>query len=118
MKRILLIFMLVALPLQMTWAAMAAYCSHEAGASARHLGHHFHNHKTSTDDPSSDPARGTSKAHADCHFCQAAGHNVIQPALAEHQFDKRNLVQVGFVPHSYSSFFPEGPDRPRWPRFA
>lgn len=118
MKRMFLILMLVALPLQMTWAAMAAYCSHEVGASARHLGHHVHTHTTSPDDSSPDPASGSGKAHADCHFCQLTGHGVIQSVVTALPFGESTLVQAGFVSHRYSSFIPEGPDRPRWPRFA
>ena len=36
--------MLALLPLQFSWAAVAAYCGHETGQHAEHLGHHEHRH--------------------------------------------------------------------------
>jgi hypothetical protein len=44
MTRILLIFLLTMLPLQMTWAVAAVYCVHESSASVTHVGHHEHEH--------------------------------------------------------------------------
>ncbi|WP_088283830.1 DUF2946 family protein [Ideonella sp. A 288] len=44
MRRWLAILMLTLLPLQFSWAAVAAYCGHETGEHAQHLGHHEHLH--------------------------------------------------------------------------
>lgn len=44
MHRWLAILLLALLPLQFSWAAVAAYCGHESGAASRHLGHHEHQH--------------------------------------------------------------------------
>ena len=44
MRRWLSILMLTLLPLQFSWAAVAAYCGHETGQHAEHLGHHEHQH--------------------------------------------------------------------------
>ena len=45
MKKFLAIFLLVLLPLQFSWAAVAGYCQHEAGVTANHPGHHTHDHQ-------------------------------------------------------------------------
>lgn len=45
MRRVLLVVLVVLLSLQWTWAAAAAYCRHEVGAGASHLGHHAHEHE-------------------------------------------------------------------------
>jgi hypothetical protein len=42
MRRWLSIFLLVLLPAQFSWAAIAAYCGHEADAAVQHFGHHQH----------------------------------------------------------------------------
>ncbi|NCV41106.1 MAG: hypothetical protein EBW11_11190 [Betaproteobacteria bacterium] len=41
MRKFLAIFLLVLLPLQFSWAAVAGYCQHEAGVTANHPGHHL-----------------------------------------------------------------------------
>lgn len=44
MSRLLLVFLFHLLPLQMTWGAAAAYCSHGQGCESGHFGHHSHQH--------------------------------------------------------------------------
>ena len=44
MHRIFAIVLLVLLPLQFSWAAVASYCGHETQAGAEHFGHHDHQH--------------------------------------------------------------------------
>lgn len=39
MKRWLFILLMLALPLQLSFAAVASYCGHEEGAAAQHFGH-------------------------------------------------------------------------------
>lgn len=42
MRRWLAVLLLVLLPFQFSWAAVASYCGHETGAAASHVGHHDH----------------------------------------------------------------------------
>ena len=42
MRRWLSILLLVFLPFQFSWAAVAGYCQHEADAASQHFGHHEH----------------------------------------------------------------------------
>ena len=51
MRRWLLIFLLFLLPLQLSWAASAAYCEHERDTQPGHWGHH------------EDEPRGTDRTH-------------------------------------------------------
>jgi hypothetical protein len=44
MRRWLSIFLLIVLPLQISWAVAATYCQHETG-STKHFGHHDHKHQ-------------------------------------------------------------------------
>lgn len=52
MRRWLLIFLLLLLPFQLSWAASAAYCQHERDTQPGHWGHH------------EDEPRGTDRTHA------------------------------------------------------
>jgi len=83
MRRWLAILMLTLLPLQFSWAAVAAYCGHETGKHAQHLGHHEHQHtgQAATD---ADGAPADQKTPAgfdfDCGHCH--GSCASMPALA------------------------------------
>jgi len=45
MRRVLTLFLLLVLPLQLSWAVAAVYCQHEAVAQeSTHVGHHEHQH--------------------------------------------------------------------------
>lgn len=80
MRRWLLIFLVVLLPMQLSWAAVASYCQHESDAAttSQHVGHHEHQHEAdaasvSTDhgDPSANPTTATDAVDVDCGTCHA-----------------------------------------------
>lgn len=64
MRRWLYLFLLVLLPLQSSWAVVAAYCAHEARALT-HLGHHEH-----------------SRAHAAQPVAQTSALDATAPAVS------------------------------------
>lgn len=78
LRRWLALLLLVLLPTQAAWAAMARYCVHET-AAAGHVGHHEHaphGHATAVADITADPAADSASpmpAHdcADCHGSHA-----------------------------------------------
>ncbi|WP_431257108.1 hypothetical protein ACQ86G_20830 [Roseateles chitinivorans] len=45
MRRWLTVFLLILLPLQLSWAVAATYCAHEADPAVNHIGHHQHRHE-------------------------------------------------------------------------
>ncbi|TXI25184.1 MAG: hypothetical protein E6Q67_01495 [Roseateles sp.] len=55
MRRWLCLLLMVLLPLQFSWAVAAAYCGHEAGGAARHVGHHAHEHAASKAEAGASP---------------------------------------------------------------
>ncbi len=73
MRRWLTVFLLILLPLQLSWAVAATYCAHEADPAASHVGHHQHRHEADPAGPAdvadaADPAGHASpdlKAKAD-----------------------------------------------------
>lgn len=83
MRKCLLIFLLMFLPLHFTWAAAAGYCRHESNVSpvslSNHFGHHDHQHQTDDGNKqdkqssaaSSDIKIKTEASDADCTACHA-----------------------------------------------
>ena len=79
MRRFILVFMMVLLPLQWSWAAAASVCGHESEGA--HVGHHEHRHE-GHDAPEVTPApmapdapgdTGPSDFHPDCQVCHGLG---------------------------------------------
>lgn len=69
MRRFILIFMMVLLPLQWSWAAAASVCAHEQGTS--HFGHHEHQH-ASGEAVHADDGQALVD-HPDCQGCHGVG---------------------------------------------
>lgn len=77
MHRWLAILLLALLPLQFSWAAVAAYCGHEPGQQSEHLGHHEHEHQHAQATPhdgvaSEEGPSGPSGFDVDCGHCHAS----------------------------------------------
>ena len=116
MRRWLAILMLTLLPLQFSWAAVAAYCGHESGQHAQHLGHHEHQHTgQAAADKGSAPADQSAPAGFafDCGHCHGTCASMPAPvdgttplALASHPVTpvKGTLRTIAQSP----------PERPQW----
>jgi hypothetical protein len=108
MRRWLVIFLLVLLPLQLSWAAVAPYCQHEADATTQHFGHHQHKHQAATADELSAADAGdiaSFAVDADCSACHAGC------AAAMAAFPSLALDAAPALPGS-----PKGQrERPNWP---
>lgn len=109
MKKIVLILLLLTLPLQMSWAAAGAYCRHEQGEQARHLGHHGHQHK---DGHENKDGKDSGKAHGDCGYCHGIGGQALFPASADLHAIRFPSAPIAAAPFYYSSYIPDGPRRP------
>ncbi|WP_136416097.1 cation efflux protein, CzcI family [Herbaspirillum sp. ST 5-3] len=112
MKKFLLIFLLMLLPYQFSWAAAAVYCQHETERTTQHFGHHSHAHdaKSDTVKDSGNPF----KIHTDCEYCHLACQS---PFVAEEHpiVVPDGLIYSQTLPAlSYSSHIPDGPRRPDW----
>ncbi len=72
MRVLMCVLLLVLLPLQSGWAAMATYCTHESEAQSHRVGHHAHaHHKVTT---AQGNAGTSADFDADCAHCH--GHVV------------------------------------------
>ncbi len=115
MRSWVIIAMMVLLPLQLTWAATAAYCAHESGQRASHVGHHEHPHAKADERAGATDIGKLSAAKGDldcgtCHMgCLALlgkTDQVAAPAAA---------LMPGGDTLAHASAPDTRPDRPQWP---
>jgi hypothetical protein len=112
MRRWLAILLVVFLPLQVSWAAVADYCSHEHGKAAQHFGHHDDEHEAGigASDDNPQPAGKSGLGHDHSHLSGFLGL-LSEPALS-------NLSALPPLLSSdepgYSFLPPEEPERPNW----
>lgn len=71
MRSWFLIFLVVFLPMQLSWAAVAGYCEHETQATAQHVGHHEHQHQADDQATDSDNSKAFGSFDTDCGACHA-----------------------------------------------
>lgn len=119
-RRWLSILLLVLLPLQFGWTAVAAYCEHETRTESQHLGHHEHpepGHENSWEAHLASPDAPSGGFHFDCGHCHgqiAVLHLLVADLPAD-------LSGGSFVaaPSDASRAPPSPrPERPQWARLA
>ncbi|UBM07794.1 cation efflux protein, CzcI family [Cupriavidus metallidurans] len=125
MRRLLLVFLAILLPLQFAWAGAAAYCAHEKATSvdARqwHFGHHTHEHKAADSDRQTQDAKDSKSAKlpdGDCNACHFPGSHGLFSELA--MTGDYPFVTVHYQPRTsaFGSIPSPVPDRPQWSRLA
>lgn len=119
MRRWIAIFLMIVLPLQLSWAVAASYCQDEQGSGAQHFGHHFHADQDGVAvSPSPLKNKAPSQQHADLD-CGCAGHlcgahmlptGVDTPLAPDYERQHAVLVLV-----AYQSADPPRIERPNWP---
>ena len=114
MNRWLTIFLLVLLPLQLSWAAGAVYCQHETASTASHFGHHVHQHKAGAD--SSNPS-ANGAIDTDCGTCHAGCASAIFEPVSLPTVTMSSDMHSGY-PFRFSSHPPSLPERPNWADLA
>lgn len=121
MRRWFLIFLIVLVPVQLSWAAVASYCQHESGVTAQHLGHHEHQHEASAEPSNDGDPHAKSKfvgaVDVDCGTCHAGSCSAMLQSF--------NLVMVKLPSEANSpsvlhlSSQPASlPERPNWAHLA
>ena len=119
MRRFVLLFLMLILPLQWSWAAVASVCRHETGSAAQYLGHHDHEHAAVLNDTTADTTTDTDGVNvwfdADCcsyHGLSLAGQISVPAAHAV----CNGSVLLGYSAHSKPDHVPDQPQRPPLPR--
>ena len=113
MRRRIAILLLLLLPFQFCWSAAAAYCQHEGGVSAAHLGHHFHVHKTAS--KAGKDASALSGLDSDCPSCvlHADGPS-LPPDMPSLGASVAHVAPVPSAVIAAPSPPPSLPERPKW----
>lgn len=105
MKRLLILFLLVLMPLQIVWAASGACCGTDDDAAARHVCHAWQQQCDEDDGAVADDGCDC------CHHSPSGALVGFQPPLMA----AGRLPRVGFVGPDYTSHIPDlvpPPDRP------
>ncbi len=117
MLRRFIVFLMLVVPLQLAWGAVAAYCEHEGEAMSDHFGHHAHEHDSST--KTIEPSDGTDTSNFDLD--SGAGHVadsiVLCSGIADLNFDGSNCV-LRPAASFHLTFFSAKPERPKWSGLA
>ena len=113
MRRWLVVFMLLVLPLQFAWAAAAPYCAHEdASAASKNPGHHHHELQVVSDAAKAgDDGAGNGVNHTDCASCHAGAAATLPLPAAKLAAAPRDVLREQ-PPPRYRSHTPSGPERP------
>ncbi len=117
MRRLLMILMLMLMPLQLSWAAVASYCQHETGVAASHIGHHEHEHQANAVEPDPDNAKSLGTLDADCGFCHACGATIVSSIRDVSQISVVSRFATRHHDRAGSAFLSR-PERPNWAALA
>lgn len=115
MRRWLALLLLCLLPLQVSWAAVADYCTHEHGRAAQHFGHHDEEHPASSAPSDDGPDRSAKLGH-DCKHLSGFVGLVAEPCVATSP--PCRSVQPRDAPSVFPALPPDQPERPQWSRPA
>jgi hypothetical protein len=110
-----LVLLILLVPLQLSWAAVSAYCEHETAAASQHVGHHEHQHQSdqSTHRDDSGPDSKSSNFDADCGVCHVSCSMAVCDGIAPLNFAGVNAVFAP-PPAFHLTLFSSKPTRPKW----
>lgn len=117
MRRRLILLLLLVLPFQLSWAAVAGYCQHEAGLSAHHPGHHEHKHQAEASKNSVPEASPAGSVDNDCGTCHA-GCGMAPFGAAAIALASRVSLAIPWLAARHLSPPSAPPERPNWLRLA
>jgi hypothetical protein len=123
MRRWIAIVMLMLLPAQMSWAAVAAYCAHErSGAAAPHVGHHDHGGHAhalaaASSEAADEGAAPSASPDADCGHCH--GHCTALPVPhGEALLPSGTASHASILDAPWAVRADARPERPQWAGLA
>lgn len=113
MRRWLLVFLLVLLPLQLTWAASSTYCQHESKLSTQHFGHHAHKHAKVPSGNDDAVSTELTSVENDCGVCHA---NCSVAFQSSSQTLRLIAEPMRMAAHAalYLARYQDLPERPQW----
>ena len=115
MRRYVILFLLVLMPLQLSWAAVGSYCDHESGQQAQHLGHHPHQHTEGKGAADNKPGniKQPGGTHADCSVCHA-GAAIASVDESSTPGSSAGAKSISWCSDHAPSALKDRPERPKW----
>ncbi|MRW92058.1 hypothetical protein GJ699_18855 [Duganella sp. FT80W] len=117
MLRRSVLLLITLLALQFSWSVLAAYCMHESGSAAQHLGHHpdsDNGHSVAQQDSSPDAKKSSPHTH-----CASCAHGTLSidslDGIAPPHFANAAPLASVAIP---SSRYTAPPERPQWHKTA
>lgn len=111
MRRLLILFMLFLLPLQVSWAAVCVYCEDQCIVERS-------GDAAAAPQPGDEQAVTGLAADSDCTCCQLGGIGVATAPLPAFADKLPRAAPVSVATVSIASIRPERPERPKWVRAA
>lgn len=113
-KKLFLILLLLVMPLQSTWAAVAAYCQPENEVTVKHFGHHEHQDEHHHAEVGQDSDEGSKNLKiSDCLDCHGSYSGMVVT-----RFDTPPEVPVSEPPANATSrlisALSSRPEKPNW----
>ena len=114
MRRFLVLLMLL-VPLQLSWAAVSAYCEHETEAASHHVGHHEHKHQQDQSNHGNDsgPDSKPSNFDADCGVCHVSCSMALGGGITPSDFTGSDFTFAHLQSLQLTQFSSK-PERPKW----
>lgn len=120
MRRWCGILLLLLLPFQFSWAAVAGYCQHERDVTPQHIGHHEHAHEAPATldvaaDTQGDERSSATGVDADCAYCHLSAAKVFW-STHQAQLAAPAETHSGVIATAVESLLLETIERPNWRR--
>ena len=112
----LAILLLLVMPLQFSWAAVAAYCEHEEQTDSQHLGHHEHQAHGVADtqlDDGNPEQKASASSDIDCGHCHGNCASILPlfDVVTAHLSTGHPRPTVDETGGAHA---PTRPERPQW----
>jgi hypothetical protein len=115
MRRWVLLFLMLVVPIQVVWGVAAPYCAHESSTtSKKHFGHHEHRHQVAGDDAQhahDDSAASKASNHVDCGSCHLGCSVTLSTPTIKVDLPAREAI-LNIDDAYFASHVPSGPERP------
>lgn len=116
MRRLIILFMLCLLPVQISWAVVSDYAAHEPAGNGQHDAHHHDSHTVATVFDLDLPSQNTDPyqaqfGHDHCHLAGFIGLTTTTELTAAIVPDTRYLPGASPV---FTSQIHDRPERPKW----
>jgi hypothetical protein len=118
MRRRLLLILILLLPLQLSWAAVASYCQNDSAQTRTHFGHHEHQSGKKSAAGKDHGTKSLADNDTECGLCHLSCCKSVTTYSQLKLPVDFSLAASPLPPSYFSSHIAEGPEKPNWQRAA